>query len=86
MVVTTAVGEMPRYFQDGVTAFMCPPGDPQVYGDKIAHLLSDPGLAAAVGRAGRELCRRTFDYRIHAPSLVEMMEALSGDAPKEGPR
>ena len=76
-IVTTAVGEMPRYFEDGVTAFMCPPGDPRSYGEKIADLLSDPGLAAAVGRAGRELCRRTFDYRIHGPALAEMVEALS---------
>jgi glycosyltransferase involved in cell wall biosynthesis len=85
-LVTTAVGEMPRYFQDGVTAFMCPPGDPQVYGEKIADLLSDPGQAAAVGRAGRELCRRTFDYRIHGPALVGLLKALSGDVPRGGTR
>jgi glycosyltransferase involved in cell wall biosynthesis len=76
-VVTTAVGEMPRYFQDRVTAFMCSPGDPHVYGETIADLLSDPGLAAAVGRSGRELCRQAFDFRMHGPALVEMVETLS---------
>ncbi len=76
-VVTTAVGEMPRYLRDRVTAFMCPPDDARVYGETIADLLSDPGLAAAVGRAGRELCRSTFDYRIHGPALAQMVEDLS---------
>ena len=28
-IVTTAVGEMPRYFEDGVTAFISAPDDPQ---------------------------------------------------------
>ena len=56
---------------------MCPPDDARVYGETIADLLSDPGLAAAVGRAGRELCRSTFDYRIHGPALAQMVEDLS---------
>jgi glycosyltransferase involved in cell wall biosynthesis len=76
-IVSTAVGEMPRYFQDGVTAFMCSPGDPAGYGERIADLLSDPGLAAAVGHAGRELCRQTFDYRIHGPALQTLMATLA---------
>jgi glycosyltransferase involved in cell wall biosynthesis len=77
---------MPRYFQDRVTAFMCAPGDAQAYGDKIVELLSDRALAAVVGRAGRELCRRTFDYRIHGPALAEMAEALSEHRRRKGPR
>ena len=76
-IVTTAVGEMPRYFDDGVTAFMCAPGDPRVYGERIADLLSDPGLAAAVGSSAGELCRRTFDFRIHGETLAALMATLT---------
>ncbi len=83
-IVTTAVGEMPRYFEDGVTAFISTPDDPRSYGEKIADLLSDPALAATVGRAGRELCRRTFDYRIHGPALAELATALAASPAASG--
>jgi glycosyltransferase involved in cell wall biosynthesis len=83
-IVTTAVGEMPRYFEDGVTAFLCAPDGPRSYGERIADLLSDPGLAAAVGRSGRDLCRRTFDYRVHGPALAELVATLAKAPASEG--
>ncbi len=52
-VVTNAVGEIPRYFTDGVDAVVCPPGDPIAFGRAIADLLSDPARAALIGRRGR---------------------------------
>lgn len=43
---------------------------------QVGRLLEDPGLAARLGRAGRELVRRKYDYTVLAP----MMDAVYGDA------
>jgi glycosyltransferase involved in cell wall biosynthesis len=76
-VVTSAVGEIPRYFDDGVNALLSTPGDAAAYGDKIAQALDDPEAAAAIGRAGRTLCETTFDYRVHGAALREFFAGLA---------
>lgn len=70
-VVTTAVGEVPRYFSDGVNGIVCPPGDPEGYGDRIAEVLQDPARAAAIGREGRRLAEATFQYSLYSQTLHE---------------
>jgi glycosyltransferase involved in cell wall biosynthesis len=75
-VVTTAVGEMARYFVDGETAYLSAP-DPHEYGKAITRLLDDPGRAAAVGRQGRELCRARFDYRMHGAALAGFLGRIA---------
>ena len=61
-VVTNSVGEIPRYFTDGVDAIVCPPGDPVAFGRAIADLLSDPARAALIGRRGRRVAETRFHY------------------------
>ena len=68
-VVTSAVGEVPRYFVDGVDAVVCPPGDALAFGERITGLLRDPEGAAAIGRAGRALAERRFHYALYADEL-----------------
>ncbi len=68
-VVTNAVGEIPRYFEDGVNGVVCPPGDAAAFGERLAGLLREPGRAAAIGRAGRELAERRFHYAQYGEEL-----------------
>lgn len=68
-VVTSAVGEIPRYFDDGVDGVVCPPGDALAYGERLCELLRDPARAAAIGRAGRELAERRFHYALYGEEL-----------------
>lgn len=68
-VVTSAVGEVPRYFVDGETAFVAPPGPPPAFAERICAALDDPARAARVGAAGRALAEREFDYRAWGPAL-----------------
>lgn len=68
-VVTNAVGEIPRYFEDGVNGLVCPPGDAAAFGERLLELLRDPLRAAAIGRAGRELAERRFHYALYGEEL-----------------
>lgn len=77
-VVTSAVGEIPRYFEDGVDAVVCPPGDAVAFGEGIAGLLRDPAWAAAIGRAGRTLAEERFHYALFADELRRGFTTVAG--------
>jgi glycosyltransferase involved in cell wall biosynthesis len=76
-VVTSAVGEIPRYFEDGVDAVTCPPGDALAFGERLAGLLLDPELAESIGRAGRELAERRFHYALYGDELLEFFTGIA---------
>ncbi len=52
-VVATGVGGNPELVRDGVTGYLVPPGDPAALAARLVDVLSDPGLAKALGAAGR---------------------------------
>jgi glycosyltransferase involved in cell wall biosynthesis len=70
-IVTTSVGEMPRFFEDHASAFMCRPGDVRAYGAKVCEALADADRAARVGAAGREVARRFFHYELYGGVLCD---------------
>ena len=76
-VVTSAVGEIPRFFDDGVNALIAAPDDAAAYAEKLIQALADPEAAAAIGRAGRRLCEATFDYRAHGAALSEFFAGFA---------
>jgi len=53
-VVATWVGSIPETVIDGCTGFLITPDDAEEMADRTVRLLSDPNLAATMGRAGRE--------------------------------
>ena len=77
-IVTTAVGEIPRFFEDQVNAAVCAPGDPALYGAKIAALLNDPDRAAAIGQRGRGTAVALFHYALYSETLGRGFAAVAG--------
>ena len=77
-VVTNSVGEIPRYFTDGVDAIVCPPNDPVAFGRAIADLLSDPALAALIGRRGRRVAETRFHYALYGETLARAFADIAG--------
>ena len=69
-VVTSAVGEIPLYFTDGVDAVVCPPDDAVAFGRAIANLLSDPARAALIGRRGRRVAEARFHYALYGETMA----------------
>lgn len=84
-VVTTAVGEIERFFSDGETAFISPPGDPRAFAAKVVALLDDPDLARDVGEAGRRLADERFEFTRQGPPLRAFLDDLCGPRAGLGP-
>jgi len=59
-VVATQVGGVSELVVDGVTGFVCRPGDRTQLAERIAQLASDPELRRRMGAAGRQ--RVTVDF------------------------
>jgi phosphatidylinositol alpha-1,6-mannosyltransferase len=74
-VVGTRAGGIPDAVEDGVTGRLVDSGSPEQTADAVIRILSDPGLARRMGRAGRERVMRDFTWRRIAERTLEQLSA-----------
>ena len=75
-VVASRVGGIPETVIDGKTGWLVPAGDAEALADRVARLLTVPGLAQAMGRRGRAQVIRHHD----ADTMVTALLARYDDA------
>lgn len=75
-VVATAVGGTPEVVADGETGFLVPAGRPDRLRDRLAQLLSDHALRAALGGAGRTRMRAEFTFEAQAAAYLSLFARL----------
>ena len=76
-VVTTQVGEIPYYLEDGKSAFLSNPDDTSEFAKKLLLALSDPKSANHVGQAGREVAQEKFSYKVQGKRISDFFYQLS---------
>jgi glycosyltransferase involved in cell wall biosynthesis len=59
-VVATRVGGLPELVADGVTGILVDPQAPQQLASALLRLLTEPGVATAMGSAGRERAEKYY--------------------------
>ncbi len=74
-VVASAVGGIPEVVDDGRPGLWVPPSDPRALAAALNRLLDDPGLAAEMGRRGRERAVAEFSWRAIAEQTVTLYQA-----------
>ena len=78
-IVSTDVGDVKRFVQDGVTGFIVPPGDPKALAEKISVLLRNLQLRESFGLKSRAVAIQHLDISIctrkHAEVYREVMES-----------
>lgn len=72
-VVTTTVGEIPKYIQDGETSYLAAPDSVDSFYAKMKEALSDYEKAKKIGLAGREVAKKAFDYRSQAKNMANFI-------------
>lgn len=70
-VVATAVGDVPRFLEDGATGLLSP-DDPAVFAEKTIELAADPARREAMGCRAREAA----ETRLAWSRLAEELEGL----------
>ena len=75
-VICSRIGGLPEVVRDGETGFLVTPGDVDELHDRLATLLADPGLAARMGRAARDVVLDRFTWRACAARCLAAYEEL----------
>lgn len=85
-VVTTAVGDIPMYLEDGESALIVQPDDIRAFAEAVVKVLEDPSLGARIGASGREAARREFHAHLGGERLLRFAGGLAVPGPPRGPR
>ena len=75
-VVTTAVGEIMNYFEDGKTALVANKYDVTSFAQKMRYVIDNPERSVEIGLNGKELGLREFDYRAHGKKMLDFLKTL----------
>ncbi len=79
-VIATRTGGMPEVITDGVSGFLCDPGDVAGMSTLAVALAGDPARRAQVARAARDTASERFDIDRAVDRYVELYTALlAGD-------
>ncbi len=75
-VLTTRVGDIPRYLIDGDTAVLVDPDDCRVFAAALVWMMTDVAAAEAIGARGRDLAMRLWSSDVVARRVREFVEGL----------
>jgi glycosyltransferase involved in cell wall biosynthesis len=73
LLVTGAVGDLPRYIKHGRTGFLCPDGDIEAFASALCWVSDNRHEAADIGSNGRRAALEQFDYRVHGERLLKFL-------------
>lgn len=72
-VVITKTGDIPLYLKDGVSACLVEPGNCQEFAEKVLWALNNPNDAKEIGRKGKEVALKNFNYLIESKKIIEVI-------------
>jgi glycosyltransferase involved in cell wall biosynthesis len=74
-VVTTKVGDVPRYLKYGESAILVDPDDEASFAEHLVYLATHPAEAKAIGINGRLAAKEHFDTTVNSQKLLAAFEA-----------
>jgi glycosyltransferase involved in cell wall biosynthesis len=74
-VVVTGVGEIPKYLDDNINAFISEPDSSTAFAQKMEVVLADPDNAKKVGLAGRAAAEKYFNNITQAKTIIEFVQS-----------
>lgn len=72
-VVITTTGEIPKYLQHNISAYLAKPDDINDFAEKVIYALSDEN-AAEIGKKGYEIANRNFNYQIYGKEILKILQ------------
>ncbi|MBA2564610.1 MAG: glycosyltransferase family 4 protein [Gemmatimonadetes bacterium] len=78
-------GGVPEAVAEDRTGLLVEPRDPRSIASALRRLLTDTGLAARLGRGGREAVLRHFNWDRAAAEAWDVVEAIAAGVPRRAP-
>ena len=82
-IITTRMGEIKNYFEDGKTALIADSYSIGAFAHKMKYALSQPELSRQIGKNGKKLGLKEFDYKVHGARLLDFLQKLWADSNME---
>lgn len=76
-MISVNYGEVAQYFKDGVNALVAVDYDVDQYAEKMKYVLDHPQEAVEIGKKGKELGLKEFNYLNYGKRLKSFIEELS---------
>ena len=70
-VVVTKVGDIPLFLHDGESALLSEQRNPDEFALKLCWALEYPKEAAEIGRRGKEVAMKAFNYLIESKKIID---------------
>ena len=75
-VIVTRVGEIPEYLTNQENVFMAEPGNIESLVEQMKELLLNYPKALEIGRKGKEVVLKNFNYQIQTKEMVHFIKTL----------
>lgn len=75
-VIVTGLGEIPKYVQDGVSAYLAKPDSAELFAEKLNEALKDSDTASSIGLNGKDVALREFSSPVQAGRIVSFFHSL----------
>lgn len=70
-VVVTKVGDIPLFLKDGESALLAEPSNANDFASKLCWAIEHPAEASIIGKKGKEVALRGFNYLIESKKIIE---------------
>jgi glycosyltransferase involved in cell wall biosynthesis len=77
-VVVTKVGDIPKYLEDGVSAYLVVPDDNKAFAEKLEFVLGNYANALKTAQCGIELTKSVFNYKVQSKRIQDYLIRLVG--------
>ena len=74
-VVVTAVGDIPRFLNEE-NSFVVEPDNNKAFAEKLVKIFNNYSAAQEIGRKGREVAEKNFNYKVQAPRIHDFILKL----------
>lgn len=75
-VITTSVGDIPKYLSEGVNAFLATPGNIESFAEKLTYVIENYALALRVAEKGKEVAEREFNGIKQAERIKDFINSI----------
>jgi len=76
-IITTGLGEVKYFLEDGVSCLYVDPGSPRQIAEKIALLINNSELCTSIGENGRRIAAERLAADSQAPELKRFLETTA---------
>jgi len=76
-IVAANIGGTHEIVRDGLTGFLCTPGDVKGFVDRLRYLIENPTVASRLGREGPHIVERDYTWSAVVPRVERAYAALT---------